>query len=262
MSTVTLQAKAYNNFQLKLVDKLLKSKVRGLNVKTEICGITPRRWVQITISGEDERVALCYLADEIGLCPTHLEEIEKFSTSKGYITKMEKSKDELNLDIGVFSPENISTTISLQHLQTQLVDGRKVAFKKLAELFGFSENLPLNVKILNIYRDAGHVEAALSEKQLTQFGNWTKSLLDRLIVLGSSIYEVRLALRKAGLDRDVLSVEPLGLFEFAVACKLGTDAAGLIPKIGKSLRGATIAVFSPKRLLEFSDYSSASISHD
>jgi hypothetical protein len=69
-----------------------------------------------------------------------------------------------------------------------------------------------------------------------------------------------LALRKAGLNRDVLNVEPLGLFEFAVTCKLGTDAAGLIPKIGKNLRSATFTVFDPKRLLEFLEYSTVLIS--
>jgi len=260
MPTVTLHAKAYSDFQLKLIDKLLKSKIKGLNVETEICEITPCRWVQITVSGEDEKVALRYLADEIGLCPTRLEDVERFSITRGYIIAMNKSRGELYVDIGVFSPKIIDTTIPLQHLQTQLVDGRKVAFKKIVELFGFCENLPLTVKILNIDKEKNHVEAILSEKQLNQYGNWMKSLLDRLIILGSSIYEVRLALRKAGLNRDVLNVEPLGLFEFAVACKLGTDAAGLIPKIGKNLRSATFTVFNPKRLLEFLEYSTVFIS--
>jgi len=260
MPVVTLLAKAYSNFQLRLVDKFLKSKIKGLNVETEISGITPRRWVQMTVSGEDEKVALRYLADEIGLCPTRLEDVERFAIIKGHIIAMDKNRGELYVDIGVFSPKIIDTTIPLQHLQAQLVDGRKVAFKKLVELFGFCENLPLTVKILNIDKEKNHVEAMLAEKQLNQYGNWMKSLLDRLIILGSSIYEVRLALRKAGLNRDVLNVEPLGLFEFAVTCKLGTDAAGLIPKIGKNLRSATFTVFNPKKLLEFLEYPTVFIS--
>jgi hypothetical protein len=260
MPTVTLHAKAYSNFQLRLVDKFLKSKIKGLNVETKICGVTPRRWVQITVSGEDEKVALNYLADEIGLCPTRLEDVERFAIIKGHIITMDKNKGELYVDIGVFSPKIIDTTIPLQHLQAQLVDGRKVAFKKIVELFGFCENLPLTVKILNVDREKNHVEAMLAEKQLNQYWNWMKSLLDQLIILGSSIYEVRSALRKAGLNRDVLNVEPLGLFEFAVTCKLGTDAAGLIPKIGKDLRSATFTVFNPKKLLEFLEYSTVFIS--
>jgi len=120
--------------------------------------------------------------------------------------------------------------------------------------------LPLSVKILAMDKEKNHVEATLSEKQLTQYGNWTKSLLDRLIILGSSTYDVRSTLTKAGLNRDVLNVETLGLFELAAICKLGTDAEGLIPKIGKNLRNATFTIFSPKKVLEFLNYSTTFIS--
>lgn len=260
MPTVTLLAKTYDRFQLKLVDKFLKSMLKGLKVETKICGVTPRGWIQIAVSGEDEKVALRYLADEIGLYPTCLEDVERFTTIKGRIIAMNKTRGELYVDIGVFSPKIMDATIPLQFLQAQLVDGRKVAFKKLVELFGFCENLPLTVKILNIDKEKNHAEAILSEKQLSQYGNWMKSLLDRLIILGSSIYDVRLTLKKAGLNRDVLNIETLGLFELAVTCKLGTDAAGLIPKIGKNLRNATFTVFNPKKVLEFLDYSTIFIS--
>jgi hypothetical protein len=260
MLTVTLLAKTYDRFQLKLVDKFLKFTLKGLKVETKICGVTPRGWIQTAVSGEDEKVALRYLADEIGLCPTRLENAERFTTIKGCIIAMDKNKGELYVDIGVFSPKIIDATIPLQFLQAQLVDGRKVALKKLAELFGFCENLPLSVKILAMNKEKNHVEATLSEKQLTQYGNWTKSLLDRLIILGSSTYDVRSTLTEAGLNRDVINIETLGMFELAATCKLETDAAGLIPKIGKNLRNATFTIFSPKRVLEFLNYSTTFIS--
>jgi hypothetical protein len=234
--------------------------LKGLKVEINICEVTPRGWTQVAVSGEDEKVALRYLSEEIGLCPAHLENVEKFTTIKGRIVAMNKNKGELYVDIGVFSPKAIDAVIPLQRLQGQLIDGRKVAFNKLVELFGFRENLPLTVKILNIDKEKNHAEAMLSEKQLTQYKNWTKSLLDRLIILGSSIYDVRLTLKKADLRRDILNIETLGLFELAVTCKLGTDAAGLIPRIGKNLRNATFTVFNPKKVLDFLGYSHAFIS--
>lgn len=256
MPTVTLLAKVYNDSQPKLVDKFLKSMLKDLKVKIEIRGVTSRRWVQITVSGEDKRVALRYLADEIGLCLTHLERVERFSTIKGRITALNKSRIELYVDIGVFSPNTVDATIPLQHLQAQLVDGRKVALKKLAELFGFCENLPLTVKIYNVDKESSHVEAMLSERQLTLYEGWTKSLLDRLIVLGASFNEVMLALKRTRCNRDVVNIETLGLFEHAIVCKLGTDAVGLIPKIGKNLRNASFSTFNPRRIIEFlGDYS-------
>lgn len=251
MSTVTLLTKVSNNFQLKLVDKFLKSTLKGLSVEAKICGVTSRGWVQTALSGEDKRVALRYLAGEIGLCPTHFERVQKFSTIKGRITSLNKSKGELYVDIGVFSPDIVDATVPLNHSQAQLVDGRKVASKKFAELFGFCENLPLTVKIFSINKEKNRMDAVLSEKQLIQYRNWTKSLLDRLTILGASLPEIRLALKMARCNRDVVSIEPLGLFENVVVCKLGTDAAGLIPKIGKNLRSANFSIFNPREILGF-----------
>lgn len=250
MPTVTLLIKAYNNFQLKLIDKFLKSTLKGLKVEAEISEVTSRQWTQINISGEDEKVALRYLADEIGLCPTRLENVEKFITTKGRITTMDKSEGALHVDIGVFSPKITDAIIPSQHLQAQLINGRKLIIEKIVELFGFRKNLPLSVKILNIDKEKSRVEAMLSEKQLIQYRNWMKSLLDRLIVLGAPIHDVTRALKKVDLNRDVIDIEQLGLFELAATCKLGTDAAGLIPKLGRSLRNATFAVFSPKKVLK------------
>jgi hypothetical protein len=251
MPTVTLLTKAHNNFQLRQVNEFLKSRLQGLKVEAEFCGRTSRGWVQMVVSGEDENVALHYLVDEIGLCPTRLEKLEKLSVVKGQIMALDKNKSELRVDIGVSLPKVVDATIPLQHLQAQLTDGRKVALEKIAELFGFCEKLPLSIKISSINGENLRIEAMLSEKQLTQYGNWKKSLLDRLIILGASLRETELAIKRAMFRRDVVTIEPLGLFEHTVVCKLGTDAAGLIPKIGNNLRNASFSIFNPRRVLGF-----------
>lgn len=255
MSTVTLSTRAYNKFQLRLIDKSLKSMFKGLEVETKICGVSSRGWVQIKVSGEDEKVALRYLAEEMGLCPTLLKNMKKFSTRKGYMVSF--NKKELYVDTGVFSHNIIYVTISLKHLQAQLADGRNITLEKLADLFGFVENLPLNVKICSVNKEKNRVKAVLSEKQLALYRNWTKSLLDRLIILGASFDEVAIALERIRGNRDVVNMESLGLFEHAIVCKLGTDAVGLIPKIGRKLRRASFSIFCPRRILEFlGDHSS------
>ncbi|MBX5328105.1 MAG: DUF2110 family protein [Candidatus Bathyarchaeota archaeon] len=250
MHTVTLSVKAYNNFHLKYVNKFLENLLKDLRVEAKVCGVAPRGWVQVNVSGEDEQVALRYLADEVGLCPTHLKSIGKFSLVKGRIVNMDKRKDKLSVDVGIFAPEIVDATVPLQHLQAQLADGRKVALQKIAQLYGFQENLPLTVKISNVDEDGGEVETVLSEKQLTQYKQWTKSLQDRLIILGATLQEIQSALKTTGMNRDVVSIGQLGLFEYAIACKLGTDAVGLISKIGKKLPTATLSVFNPKKIIE------------
>lgn len=252
MSAVTLSAKAYNNSQLALVDKLLKSMFKGLKVETEINGTSESGQVQITVSGEDENAALRYLDVQIGLCPVLLENLERFSTVKGYIKTF--NERELHVDIGVLSPRIFDAVIPLQRLEAQLVDGRRMALGKIAQLFGLLENLPLWVKALSFSEEESYVEAMLSERQLNLYESWVESLLDRLVVLGASFNDVTRALKWTKCSRDVVEIESLGLFEHAIVCKLDTKARGLIPKIGKKLRRAHMSVFDPTEILRLLGY--------
>ena len=260
MLTVTLCIKVHRDSQLRVVEKFLRLALKGLNVETEICGITSRGWVQITVSGEDEKAALHFLTEETGLCASRLEDVDRFSIIKGQIVSIDKNRDRICVDIGINSPKIIDATISLQHLQTQLLDGKRFALGEVAKLFGFCENLPLIIKIFRIDKENNCIEALLSENQLSQYKNWVASLLDRLIILGASEEEVKLALKRAKFDRDVTEIKSLGLFEYAAVCKLGTDAAGLIPRIGRNLRNASLTVFSPEKVLNLLDYSTAPFS--
>jgi hypothetical protein len=162
-----------------------------------------------------------------------------------------RNKDALTVDVGVSSPRIIDAVIPLQRLQAQLADGRKVALSKLVELFGLCENLPLQVRVSRIDSASGRIEVELTEHQVEQYAGWVHSLLDRLLVVGSSRDEVEVAVKRTGLFRDVVQVDSLGFFEHAFVCKLGTDAAGLIPKIGRVLRKSGLTVFSGRRIIDF-----------
>jgi hypothetical protein len=161
-----------------------------------------------------------------------------------------KNKSEFSVDVGVFSPNIVDAVVSLQCLQAQLADGRKIPLSRLVELFGLCGNLPLTIKILRIDDERNRIEAELAEKQRNQFSDWTRSLLDRLQIIGASHDEIKSALEKAGFRRDVVAIEPLGTFERSVVCKFGTDAAGLIPRIGKNLGRAAFTVFNPRKIVE------------
>jgi hypothetical protein len=259
MPTITLLARAYNDFQLRQIDRNLSSTFEGLKVETKICGVTSRRWIQIAVSGEDENVVLHYLADRIGFCPEALENVKKFSNTNGYVAGSNENKGELYVDIGVFSPKIVDVTIPLRKLQAQLGDGRKISLKKFVEVFGFCEKLPLTIRILSVDKEKSRIEAELSQKQQEQYRSWTKTLLDRLLILDASHDEIRLALKNTGFSRDVIGIEPLGILEYAAVCKFGTDAAGLIPRIGRRLSHAVFSVFKPRRVLEFLEETQAPI---
>ncbi len=251
MTTLNLLTKINYSKQLKQVDKTLKLTLKGLKVEAKILGVGTSGWVQLTLTGKDEGVATSYLMKEIGVCPTSFKNLKEHAELKGYITNLANSKIELSLDIGVFKPENVRATLPLKCLQYQLLKGRKVALKKMADLFGFCEGLPIKIKVTQLNGKKLKVETELSENQKYVYDNWLASLLDRLLVLGPSLQEIKRTINQANLNRDVIDVEILGLFEHVFTCKLGTNAAGLIPKIGRILKKAKFAVFSPKRLKQF-----------
>jgi hypothetical protein len=262
MTTLTLLTRIHNVNQLNQIDKVLKLSFEGLDVEAKTLGIVADRWVQIAIAGEDEGIAVNYLAKEMEFCPTSFENVKKFSTLKGYIANLEKSREELSVDVGVFQPKIVYAIIPLRYLQAQLVDGRRIALKKIVELFSFCEGLPISVKIARLNEEGSRIEAELSMRQVKKYDDWQESLLDRLIVLGSSTHEVKTALELATLERDVISVESLGMFEHVLVCKLGTDAVGLISKIGRILKSARFAVFNPRRINGFLQLRQDSVSVD
>ncbi len=252
MATLTLLVKASNAGQLKKIDDLLKSEFENLDLDVKVLGNPVNRWVQVSLSGEDEAIATSYINKNIGTCPINIKNVDKFSVLKGYISKVDPDKQELKVDVGIFEPKIIQATVPLAYLQAQLADGRKVDLKKISEVYGFHLNLPLSIKAICLNGEEDKLlQAELSTAQIEKIRLWQQSLLDRLIVLGSSTSEIEKVLERTRLNRDVIGTEALGLFEHALTCKLGTDAAGLIPKIGRYMKNSTFVIFSPKKVREF-----------
>jgi len=246
VNQLVLQTKVYNTNQLKQISTLLKTNLEGIDAKTELS--VDENWVRASLSGEDAAIAANYIRREIGLCPETLENVKRFDNLKGYLTELAGNPDKLSIDIGVFKPENILATVPLSHLQAVLVDGRKFALKRIAELFGLSDGLPLNIKITALDKVKKQIEADLATAQLERFNTWQQSLLDRLIVFGAALQEIRNTLKYTGLNRDIVDIETLGMFEHALTCKLGTDAAGLVSIIGRELRTSKFVIFSPRKI--------------
>jgi hypothetical protein len=139
----------------------------------------------------------------------------------------------------------------LQHLQAQLVDGKKMPLQQIIKLFCLVDNFPLRVLIKRLDTKRSRFVAELSAKQIALFSEWNLSNLDRLIVLGTFFEDVEESVKASGHLRDVAEIESFGLLEHAIVCKLGTDAAGLIPKIGRLLPNAVLRAFSPRDIQRF-----------
>jgi hypothetical protein len=249
MPTVTLLEKMYGSLSLKAFEAAFYALFQGLRIEWKLVGETDRGWIQMEFSGEDETAALSYISQKIGLAPISIENVKNSSAMRGKIVFSGERKDSLYVDIGVFSPKICDATVSLQSLQAQIADGKDISLQRLIELFCLRDNMPLEVKILS---DAdfrtGLVEAELSELQLSQFFRWVRSNLDRLLVFCVPLSSVERAVKASRHFRDIIRIESLSLFEHAILCKLGTDAVGLIPKLGSILPSAVLMPFSPRKI--------------
>jgi hypothetical protein len=248
MTTLTLLIKAMNFGQVKQIDELLKTQFEELDVEVKTLTNSANRWVQVSLSGEDEAIATSYINKQIGTCPTNLENAKNQPILKGYITKVDLVKQELVVDVGIFEPQTVFATVSLASLQTQLVEGKEIDLKRLAEGHGFAERSPLSIKPVSQEGDV--LQAELSAGQAEKLHAWQQSLLDRLIILGASKETIENVLERTRLTRDVIDVEVLGMFEHALTCKLGTNAAGLVSLMGRYLRNSVFVVFNARKSLD------------
>jgi hypothetical protein len=248
LTILTLFTKVYNKGQLKQIEESLQVTFEDLDAQIQILGNPVNKWVKVAVTGEDEGVAKSYITKQIGVCPNSINEVFTGSELKGYIQKLTNPKT-LTVDIGILAPKITHVHIPLTTLQTQLLDGKEVPLKKIIELFALSVDLPISIKINEVNVAENIIEAELSVAQISLFKNWKDSLLDRLIILGTTADEITSTLERTRLNRDVISTDSLGLFEQVLVCKLGTDATGLIPRIGRYMRNTNFIVFNPKKLI-------------
>jgi hypothetical protein len=248
MPAVTLLQKAYGDFRAQSIEPLLKSMCKGLDVQVKVKGATTQGWIQVNVDGEDEKPALQLINNELGLAPESIEKVEKFSVLRGRIVSSASERaNELLLDVGIFQPKIVHAEIRLETLRAQLADGLALPLQRLTELYCLLHNMPLYVKILDMETD-GDLGAELAAQQFALYDDWLGLMLDRLLVLGVPVGSVKHAVEASHHFRDVVKVESLGWLEHMIVCKLGTDAVGLIPAIGRILKGATLASFSPRNI--------------
>lgn len=249
MPTITVLEKLYGSISPSALEKLYSRIVEGLDVNLSFVGTTNRGWIKLDISGQDKTVAMNLLDREVGLAPT-LNNLEKFATVRGKIATSKKDDNQLHVDLGV-CPDILDAFIPERRLCAQLADAKNISFQDLIDLFCLHDNIPLEIKIVeNANEKATSVKAFLSEAQLSLFKSWIRSRFDRLFILGSLLSDVEQAVKKSRHSRDVIKIESLGSLEHVVLCKLGTDAVGLIPTLGRYLKSSVLAPFSPKKIIE------------
>ena len=149
MTILTLLTKISKKNQITQIKQKFRSYFENLDVEEKILGINAAGWLQVSIEGEDEKIAANYLIKKIGLCPTDINNLKENSQLSGKISSF-NGNNNVFIDIGVFKPRTFLATISLEKLQEQLAQGKKNSFKKIVTLFGLTEGQTVNIILLNI----------------------------------------------------------------------------------------------------------------
>lgn len=230
---------------LREFEKEIRSICGDLKVQIKKLEIAGGGWISIEHDGEDSEVFTEALKRRYGTAAIQFSRLELGDTYHGFVVSSGKVGYGLYIDIGILSPSKRDGLYPLHKMRTQLVDGEVQPLKQIARRFCLYDGLPLNVRIEGL-ETAERISLALTERQESFFKDWEKYPFDRVVVIGEPAGRVEAALRKADLDKDIVGVERLSLSSSILTCKLGTEAPGVISKLGPNLTSARLHPFIPR----------------
>ena len=217
-----------------------------LGATIKLAGFSKKGYARIELEGEDSEIVSELIIQRLGIAHTSLSEVELHGNYEGIVSGY--SGEGLDVDLGIESPKPVSAKVRANSLRAQLTDGKPLMLGEIIENYCLFPRTKISVRITRLEPENGILEAWLADSQLQRYSEWITSGLDRIQVYDCSENEVKSAIRRGRLERDIISIEPLTLTLHSVLCKLGTDAIGLIPKLGRVLRERELKPFLPKRI--------------
>jgi len=217
----------------------------GLAVDIRMMGLTKSRLPRLQVSGDDEEAFVEVLRKSFGLGPEGPIDLLDQPIRKGFVERLSERENTLLIDIGLESPLSYHVTLGADRLRTQLFDGRNVSLHSMVARYGFLEDFPLELRVISYDEDNRHIQVELSDRQWNLFEEWRQLPLDRITAQDVLDSEVRNAVRRARLERDLAAIENISFGTHSLICKLGTDGQGLLPKLGPHLKAARLFVFHP-----------------
>lgn len=222
----------------------------SLDVSVKLEGVTSNGFVKIGVQGSDSEVFTELIKRELWLAPSDISELVVDNNFKAFTTQIDPKRQSVEVEIGPVSAQ-FKSEISREALRAQLCDGRHIPVDRIARAYCIQEGAPLLVRITFIDPDRRRVEAWISDDQISKFDQWRRQRFHRIIAIGGFQDELREAMRLSKVERDVIDLEELAMTAHCLVCKLGTDAPGVIPKIGRYISNFKLHAFLPERVEEF-----------
>jgi hypothetical protein len=234
-----------------LLAPILEARLRrlssGLDVSVQLQGVTANGFARAKVQGSDAEAFTELIKRKLGLAPSDPSDVEVNDNFKAYVTHVSREQLTIQIDIGPVSTD-FKSEISNEALAAQLCDGVKVPVDKVARAYCLQEDIPVLVRVTSIDADRRRIEAWISDDQVARFEQWRRERLHRIIAVGDFQDKLREALRFSKVERDVIGLEELSLTAHSIVCKLGTDAPGIIAKIGPHISNFRLFAFIPERV--------------
>jgi len=213
--------------------KILAAKAKGLRAVSDFS--LRGQWLQIRAKGEDADALLNMLRQEIGEAPVLRRNLEKWDVVRGFIVGAGRIGYGVYIDIGIHDPSPKDSLYPLHRMRAQLADGNPKSAREILDSNALVDFVPLRMVVTELEGD--NITVEIQDGDRDRILSWRKYPFDRVLVIGADKTQAENAVRASGLKGDIIDVESLSLFVQSLICKIGTDAPGVIAKIGGSLRG-------------------------
>jgi len=228
---------------LRYLNDLLKDLSSGLHVTHRIIGLTERGLIKLEISGDDEEAFREIIRRRSGIAPVDFSNLELSHVLRGFIVDSGKVGYGLYIDIGILTPKPIDGLYPLHSIRAQLIEGQQLPIREIINKYSFYDDFPLEVRIAKL---EGKVEVELSDRQRESIAEWNDLPFDRVIIYHALPNDLQSAIKSSGIERDLARVENLSLTTHLLTCKIGTQAPGIVAKLGPHLKGSRLFSFSPE----------------
>ncbi|WP_088335657.1 DUF2110 family protein [Methanopyrus sp. KOL6] len=208
-----------------------------------------RAWAVLRIRGPEVEEAVEEIVEEFDTVRS-LFDVSPGDIIYGRIVDLYRVGYGVYVDIGVVGPEVVDALVPLYRLREQLLDGEKASIRDIGRSFGFVENMPLEVEIVEVNEERGEIEAKLTDEQVEYLLEMAADHYDRMIVAGVTRKRLQRILNRAGFGRRVIRIERWGLLESEVVFDEGVDAPGVLAKVGPYLRGCEVELIYDDKFLE------------
>ncbi len=215
------------------IAKVLAEKANGLEMESDFG--QQGQWLQVRARGEDADAFLNLLKQEYGEASVSRASLEKWDVVRGFVAGAGRIGYGVYVDIGIQDPRPKDALYPLHRMRAQLADGEPRSAREILDANALVDFVPLKMIVTEL--EGENISVELDDVARDNLVSWRKYPFDRVIVVGADKAFVENAVRASGLESDIVKVESLSLFVQSVLCKIGTEAPGVIAKIGNQLRG-------------------------